>query len=232
MSVLILKNVSHEGPGTIEDFLLDNAITYQVADLSSNDFLPADGFDTLIMMGGPMSVNESDRFPYIADEISLARDCVQKGKKMLGVCLGAQIMARALGARVYPGDKPEIGWHDIEIADDGLTDPLIVRLATHPRSGEVERKFKVFHIHGETFDIPEGAVRIAGSALYQNQAFRYGKNAYAFQYHIEVSREMIFEWLKDEAVDMATLQNETEAFYDVYHGRALHFYREFFSEMG
>lgn len=231
MSVLILKNASHEGPGTIEDFLRDNAIRYEIADLSLEDLPSTHGIDTLIMMGGPMSVNESDRFPYIADEISLARDCIQKGKKMLGVCLGAQIMARALGARVYPGDEPEIGWYDIELDDIGLTDPLMARLATHPRSGEVEKKFKVFHLHGETFDIPEGAVRIAGSELYQNQAFRYGKSAYAFQYHIEVRREMIFEWLKDEAVDMAALQNETDAFYDIYHDRAQHFYRGFFLKM-
>lgn len=103
------------------------------------------------------------------------------------------------------------------------------KLAIHPQAGDIWRKFKVFHWHGETFDIPAGAVRLASSLLYPNQAFRYGNKAYAFQFHIEVTKEMVYDWLKDENIDHSRLQLETERRYDVYHGRAWNFYEAFFT---
>ncbi len=230
MSVLILKNVPNEGPGTIEDFLVDNAIPYRIAEMQHEDFPEGGDADTLVILGGYMSVNESDIHPFIAKEIGLVKEFMDKGKKIFGVCLGAQIMAKALGARVYAGPEKEIGWYDIELVDEGLRDPSIRKLALHPRAGDFWKKFKVFHWHGETFDIPAGAERIARSALYPNQAFRYGKNAYAFQFHIEVKRETIFEWLKNEPVDIEKVRRETEAYYDDYRARAQNFYRVFFAD--
>jgi GMP synthase-like glutamine amidotransferase len=229
MSVLICKNISAEGPGTIEDFLKTKGIPYTVVDLSKGEKIPdAEAFDTLIMMGGPMSVNENDIYPYIKEEEELVRDFIFKDKRILGICLGAQIMAKALGARVYKGKQKEIGWYDIELTSEGIADALMRRLAVHPHVGDLWRRFKVFHWHGETFDIPRGAVRLASSDLFPNQAFRYGKNAYAFQFHIEVTKEMIYDWLKDENIDKASLKKETERYYDVYYGRALNFYKTFF----
>ncbi len=228
MSVLILKNVSHEGPGTIENFLRIESIGYKIIECSSGDIPPASDFDTLVIMGGPMSVNETDLYPYIDRETGLASEFMKKGKKVLGICLGAQIMAKALGARVYPGPEKEIGWYDIELRNQGIKDPLMGKLAVHPRAGDFWRRFRVFHWHGETFDIPEGAVRLAKSELYPNQAFKYGDHAYAFQFHIEVTKEMIHEWLKNEAVDMDTISRETEMFFDDYTSRARNFYRAFF----
>ncbi|NJD55519.1 MAG: hypothetical protein FIA94_03830 [Nitrospirae bacterium] len=228
MSVLILKNIAAEGPGTIEDFLAKSGIGYSVVDLTSSVFPSAAPYDTLVMMGGPMSVNESDIYPYIDTEAELARAFMKQGKKVLGVCLGAQIMAKALGARVYPGPEKEIGWYDIGLTPEGSEDPLMEKLASGPRSGSAGGTCKVFHWHGETFDIPEGAVRLAQSVLYPNQAFRYGKNAYAFQFHIEVRRQMIYDWLKNEPVDMAEIERETESFYGNYAERAINFYEAFF----
>ncbi len=101
------------------------------------------------------------------------------------------------------------------------------RLAVHPRGGDFRKSFAVFHWHGETFDIPEGAVRLAGSALYPNQAFRYGDKAYAFQFHIEVTKTMIYEWLTNEPVDIEQIRKKTEAVYDEYLGGALNFYKAF-----
>jgi GMP synthase-like glutamine amidotransferase len=228
MSVLICKNIEIEGPGTIEDYLRMQQIPYKIVELSKGEVIPnPDNFDILIIMGGPMSVNEAEIYPYIEEEEKLIRDFISKGRKILGICLGAQIMAKALGSRVYPGLEKEIGWYDIEFTEEGMRDPLMQKLAIHPESGDLWRKFKVFHWHGETFDIPQGAVRLAGSELYPNQAFRYGSNAYAFQFHIEVTKEMIHEWCKDEPVDFPRMEKDTEKFYNVYHQRAMNFYKVF-----
>lgn len=228
MSVLILKNTSSEGPGTIEDFLREQGMSYRIIDLGQEAVTGSGEFDTLVMMGGPMSVKDEEMYPYIRREIELVREFIAAGKRVFGVCLGAQIMAKALGAKVYAGPEKEIGWYDIELTEDGIRDPLIKKLAVHPRAGDFWRRFRVFHWHGETFDIPEGAVRLAKSELYHNQAFRYGNSAYAFQFHIEVKKEMIYEWLKDEPVEKSELRKKTEAVYDDYAGRAMNFYKAFF----
>lgn len=227
MSVLILKNVSTEGPGTIEDFLREQGIPYRIVELEKEAVPHPDEFDTLVMMGGPMSVNEEEIYPYIKRERELVKEFIAGGKRVFGVCLGAQIMAKALGAEVYVGPEKEIGWYEIELTEDGIRDPLMKKLAVHPRAGDFWKRFRVFHWHGETFDVPSGAVRLAKSALYPNQAFRYGNNAYAFQFHIEVKKEMIYEWLKDEPVDRDELRKLTEAIYEDYAGRAMNFYKAF-----
>lgn len=227
MNVLICKNISLEGPGTIEDFLKKNNRPYTIVDLSAGEEIPdTNNFDALVMMGGPMSVNEDDIYPYIKKQEVLVREFIAKDKKILGVCLGAQIMAKALGARVYAGVEKEIGWYDIELTDSALADTLMRSLADN--NGEPSRKLKVFHWHGETFNIPAGAVRLAGSELFPNQAFRQGENAYAFQFHIEVRKEMVYEWLKNEDVDFEKIKSDTEAEYGIYLKRAHGFYENFF----
>ena len=228
MSVLILKNVPNEGPGTIEDFLAAEDREYRIIDLSSEDIPPADDFDTLVILGGPMSVNDAGQYPYIKREIELVNDFAEKERKILGICLGAQIMAKAFGAKVYPGRKKEIGWYDIEIDESGGRDLLMGRLARHPETGECLKNVKVFQWHGETFDIPKGCVRVAKSELYPNQAFRRGDTTYAFQFHIEVNKDTVYDWLKDEPVDQKILKSDTEVFFRQYCQHALNFYRYFF----
>lgn len=228
MSVLILKNVSTEGPGTIEDFLLEQKIRYRIVELGEEAIPDVKDFEVLVILGGPMSANDEESYPYIKREIEIVKEFISKHKKVFGVCLGAQIMAKALGARVYAGTEKEIGWYDIELTEGGIRDTLMKRLAVHPTVGDFWRRFKVFHWHGETFDIPPGAVRIARSELYPHQAFGYGNDAYAFQFHIEVKKETIYEWLKNESVDMNLIKKQTEAFYDEYRERALNFYKAFF----
>ncbi len=236
MAVLICKNIETEGPGTIADYLKMNRLPYRIVELSKGEVISdLDNFDMLIMMGGPMSVN--DEIPYIIEEEKLTKDFIAKGKKVFGVCLGAQIIAKALGAKVYVGHEKEIGWYDIELTEEGLKDAIMRRLAVHPEVGDIWKRFKVFHWHGETFDIPQGAVRLARSELYQNQAFKYGNNAYAFQFHIEVTREMIYEWFSEmdksacigggEEIDIKRLKDDTEKFYNVYYQRAMNFYKTF-----
>ncbi|MBI5196686.1 MAG: type 1 glutamine amidotransferase [Nitrospirae bacterium] len=237
MSVLICKNIITEGPGTIEDYLKLQKISYCIVDLSAGvRLLAPDAFDTLVMMGGPMSVNEDNIYTYIKDEETLVRDFISKGKKVLGVCLGAQIMAKALGAKVYAGPQKESGWYNIGLTEDGLKDELFSSLLTLPGRQAPDLAYRqagsglltVFHWHGETFDIPEGAVRLASSELYPNQAFKYGKNAYAFQFHIEVTRKMITDWLRD-APDFQKIEKDSETFYREYSVRAEKFYEKFFT---
>lgn len=232
MSVLILKNYPSEGPGTIAEFLRDSHIPYRAADLSSEAIPSARDTETLVILGGPMSVNEADIYPYIHDEIRLVQDFIGRGRQVFGVCLGAQIMAKALGSEVYAGPQKEIGWHDVELAEKGPGDPCMAMLAAHPGTGDFSQKFRVFHWHGETFHIPAGAERLAKSALYPNQAFRYGSRAYAFQFHIEVTKEMIYDWLGSEPVDMEKIRQETETWYDECRARALKFYQSFFLRAG
>lgn len=232
MSVLILKNASHEGPGTIEAFLKASDIPYSIVECSSEDIPSSSGFDTLVMMGGPMSVNDATDYPYISREIELALEFMKDNKKVLGVCLGAQIMAKALGSDVYPGEVKEIGWYDIELTGGGLSDNLMKLIATQPGSVEAVPSFPVFHWHGETFDIPEGATLLAKSGLFPNQAFRYGESSYAFQFHIEVTKDMIYDWLRDEpSIDINTVRAQTEVFFGDYSARAEVFYRAFFQNL-
>ncbi len=238
MSVLILKNIRTEGPGTIGDFLRENNIPYEVIEIENEPIPDTAMFDTLVIMGGPMSVNESDTYTFIKKEEELVRDFLKINKKILGICLGAQIMAKALGAKVYKGPAPEIGWHDIELTEAGIRDTMMKKIALHPKAGDFWKKFRVFHWHGETFDIPPGADRLAKSTLYPNQAFKYENDAYAFQFHIEVTKDMVYDWLsatggsacggKNEPMDMNEIETDTEKFYETYNGRAMNFYKAFF----
>jgi GMP synthase-like glutamine amidotransferase len=231
MSVLILKNIVSEGPGTIEKFLKDKSVPYRIAELGSGEPAPSlENFDTLIILGGPMAVYEMDDFPHLAVASRLIREAINRQMKVLGICLGAQLIAHCLGAEVYRGPGgPEVGWLPIELTADGVRDPLMRKLAVHPRVGDFWNRFKVFHWHGDTFDLPMGARRLARSAIYENQAFCLGDTVYAFQFHIEVTEKMVGEWLSGEPDFKRTLK-ETASIYDEYLGRAMAFYRAFFAE--
>lgn len=227
--IAVLKNTKEEGPGTIGDYLREVSIDYCTFELAEGESPHSlEDFEGLIIMGGPMGVYEMDRYPHLKITSRLIREGINRGMNILGICLGSQLIAHCLGADVYPGHEKEIGWFNIEITADGIRDPHIQRLATHPDIGDFWKAFKVFHWHGDTFDLPMGAVRLASSSLYKNQAFRYDKNIYAFQFHIEMTKEMIYEWSNSEPVDMSKLKDETERFYDVYYGRAINFYKTFF----
>lgn len=228
MSVLIIKNVITEGPGTIEYFLRKNNIPFIIVELGSGEIPPPiERFDTLVVLGGPPGVYEMDEFPHIMIGSRLIRKAIIRDLKVLGICLGAQMIAHCLGARVYKGHKEEIGWDRIELTRDGLKDPFMKRLAMHPLVGDFWRSFEVFHWHGDTFDIPLETVLLAQSKQYKNQAFRYRNNIYGFQFHIEVTKDMVFEWFKDMPYK-EQLRKQTENLYEEYEGRAMNFYKAFF----
>jgi GMP synthase-like glutamine amidotransferase len=228
MPVLILKNIPAEGPGTIEDFLKQEGFSYTIVEMEPGETPPSlENFTTLIILGGSMGVYEMDRYPHLMTGSRIIREAINRDMKILGICLGSQMIAYCLGADVYPGPKKEIGWYHIELTGEGLKDPFMRKLAIHPRVGDFWRRFKVFHWHGDTFDLPSGAVLLASSKLYKNQSFRFGKNIFAFQFHVEVTRDMICDWLKDMPGSKIML-DETENIYEEYYGRAMNFYKAFF----
>lgn len=190
MPVLVFRHAPSDGLGLIGDALDAHAITYQYADLyaSSNTAPPpASEADALILMGGSMSAN--DALPFLTQEVEYIRSAVQRGKPVLGVCLGAQLIAKALGARVYANHVKDVGWAPVTFTDVGLRDPLFGGLT----AAEV-----IFHWHGETFDLPSDAELLASSAACRNQAFRVGDRIYGLQFHLEVTPAMIAEWCRED----------------------------------
>jgi GMP synthase (glutamine-hydrolysing) len=186
--VLALRHAAHEGLGTIEDAFRQAQVVYTSVDLfrgSLRAFHP-EQLAGLVVMGGPMNVDETDRYPFLADEVKWIRQAVEMGLPVLGICLGSQLLAKALGSRVVPSRVKEIGWYDVQLTDAAQTDPLFAGC----NATEV-----VFQWHGDTFDLPPGAVQLARSSQCENQAFRYGRNAYGLQFHLEVTAHIIATWL-------------------------------------
>lgn len=227
-SVLILKNTYSEGPGTIEGYLQESGIPYGILEMGAGETASGmEGFNTLVVLGGPMAVYEIDKYPHLRTGSRLIREAINRDMKVLGICLGAQMVAYCLGASVYEGKEKEMGWLPVELTAGGLKDSHMIKLAIHPVVGDFWRKFKVIQWHGDTFDLPADAVLLASSEMYKNQAFKYRDNVYAFQFHIEADRDMIVDWFKN-APGKEIIALETDRRYEEYSGRARNFYREFF----
>jgi GMP synthase (glutamine-hydrolysing) len=225
MHVLIIKNVFAEGPGTIADYLKGENIPCSTCELSVGDVLPElDSFTHLLVMGGPMAVYEMQRYPFLVNEARFIDAAIKAKKHVLGVCLGAQLVAHVLGAKVYAGTEKEIGWYEVTLTPEGISDPVMSALAV---SGTDVAQ--VFQWHGDTFDLPQRAVRLASSGPFPNQAFQYTDRVYALQFHIEVTPAIVQEWLAHEPeIDVASLAVESEKIFSEYHERAMKIYRGFF----
>lgn len=225
--IAIVKNVKSEGPGSIENFLKKNKLLYKVFE-AEDGIIPStlEDYTGLIIMGGPMGVYEMDIYPHLKIVSRLIREAINRDLKVLGICLGSQLIANTLGAKVYKGQGQEIGWQDIELTGDGLRDPLMIALAKHPSVGDVWKKFRVFHWHWDTFDLPYGCTHLAKSELYENQAFKYGEKVYALQFHIEVTRALLINWFNSHSLRSQIL-NEAEKIIPEYSQRAENFYSAF-----
>jgi GMP synthase-like glutamine amidotransferase len=185
MRVLVLQHIACEPPGVFEDVLRERGAELHRVEVDEGDALPdPHAFDAIVAMGGPMSATDDDELPWLADEKRLIAEAVRADVPFFGVCLGVQLLASALGARVYPGPRPEVGLLPVTLTDAALVDPVFAGLP---------RELVTLQWHGDTFDLPAGAVRLASSSAYENQAFRY-RNAYGVQFHLEVSAEMAAEW--------------------------------------
>ena len=186
MKVLVLQHIACEPPGEFEAVLkVRRAIIHRV-ELDELEPLPDwRGFDAIVAMGGPMSAYDDAAFPWLTAEKRLIREAVHAGKPFFGTCLGVQLLAASLGARVYPGSNPEVGLLPVTLTDEGLRDPVFKGLP---------RELFALQWHGDTFDLPEGAVMLASSPAYPAQAFRWGTSAYGVQFHLEVDVEHATEW--------------------------------------
>jgi len=226
MSVLILQHAEVEGPGLVEEELRREKIPCQVLILKPGAHFPnLDDLTHIVILGGPMNVYEEDHYPFLKDEDLFIKEAIQRGKFVLGICLGAQLIAKALGARVTKSPIKEIGWYDVSLTKIGSMDPLFSHLP---------KTFSVFQWHEDTFEIPHSAILLATSSLVPNQAFRYGDNAYGLQFHIEVTQTMVREWMKvyeDEHQKIEVL-TQTEKKIESYKQRGMNFFRTFFKPNG
>lgn len=189
MKLLVLQHVAHELLGTLNPLLKRAGFRIRYVNFARHpDAQPSlDGYDGLIVLGGPMSVNDADRLPHLTTELKLIEDAMRRDVPVLGICLGAQLIAKTLGAEVYRNPEKEIGWYDVSPTDDAGGDPLLLPL---------QKTEKIFQWHGETFDMPRSARHLAYSFLCANQAYRYGAKVYGFQFHMEVDEPMIHRWLR------------------------------------
>ena len=185
MRVLVLQHIACEPPGVFEDVLRERGVELRRVELDEGEPLPDwRESEAIVAMGGPMSANDDAALPWLADEKRLIGDAVRAGTPFWGVCLGVQLLASALGARVYPGPEPEVGLLPVELTAAGREDPIF---------RDFDDELVTLQWHGDTFDLPAGAVRLASSPAYVNQAFRF-QRAYGVQFHLEVSSEMAREW--------------------------------------
>jgi GMP synthase (glutamine-hydrolysing) len=193
MRALVLQHIACEPPGVYEDVLRERAAAIHRVEVDAGEELPDwRDFDLIVAMGGPMSVN--DDLEWLLAEKRFVAEAVRNGVAFFGACLGAQLLASSLGARVYAGPAPEVGMLAVTLSEDALSDPVFAGL---------EAQLTTLQWHGDTFDLPAGAVALASSAAYPNQAFRWGSRAYAIQFHLEVSSAMACEWAEVPAYAQA-----------------------------
>jgi GMP synthase (glutamine-hydrolysing) len=194
-----------EGLGTIEKWALQHHHHLSCTQLFAGDALPdASDFDWLIIMGGGMNIYQEDKYPWLKDEKLLIMEAFKTGKMILGICLGAQLIADMLGAKVYRGAYKEIGWFPVFLTNEAISSPLFKG---------VPDELTVFHWHGDTFDLPEGAVSVAYSAITPCQGFLYNDRVLALQFHYEVDEELVKGMVKngsDELDHSPFVQNAPE----------------------
>ena len=208
----VIRHLAFEDLGSFAQVLA--AKGFQIAYLDAGvDSLArlsqAQDHDLLVILGGPIGVYETTAYPWLGDELALIASWLQQGRAMLGICLGAQLMAAALGARVYPGHGKEIGWSPLVLTEAGEQSP-VRHLAAE--------KSDMLHWHGDTFDLPEGATLLASSRLYPQQVFSWGEKALAFQCHPEFDAARVEQWLVGHAgelgvhgIDLHALRQQSQA---------------------
>jgi len=187
--ILILKHVDIEGPGTLEEFFKNSKWRVRVVNMFQEALAYEDLHEVkgIVSLGGPMNVYEEDKYPFLKNEDMLMKRALQEEIPVLGICLGAQILAKACRAGVKKMDHGEIGWSQVQLTPEGKKDPLF---------DNCPEVMDVFQWHEDTFDIPQEGRLLAQSAFCRNQAFRVGKNAYGFQFHVEVTAEIVGSWVE------------------------------------
>lgn len=186
--ILVFQHVAAEPLGTLDTLIRQRGHRVKFVNFERQpEALPCmDRYRGLIVLGGPMNVEQQNARPHLRTELCVIEQALKQNKPVLGICLGAQLLAHALGAQVRRHERAEIGWYDLETTSPGQLDPLLSPL------GE---RIPVFEWHSRSFSIPHGAQHLARTSTCENQAFRYGSNAYGFQFHLEMNQTLIERWL-------------------------------------
>jgi GMP synthase-like glutamine amidotransferase len=177
-NALVLQHAPYEGPGAIRPLLRRRGFCVQTCHVYREPALPTTFWDLIVLMGGPMNVDEEDRYPWLVAEKKFLTRCLDQRVPLLGICLGGQLLARVLGAPVTRNPEREIGWFDI------VRDPAAL---AHPLGQHWPERCEVFHWHGDTFALPDGATLLASSQACAHQAFAYGNHVLALQFHPELT---------------------------------------------
>jgi GMP synthase-like glutamine amidotransferase len=186
MRLLVLQHIACEHPGVFSEVIRERGAEAVAVELDAGEQLPDwREFDGVIAMGGPMGAGDESDHPWLGAEKRLVRESVEAGRPFLGVCLGVQLLAAALGARVYAAERAEVGLLEVELTEDGRQDPLFAGL---------DERLVSLQWHGDTFELPADAVHLARSEQVPNQAFRARDRAYGVQFHLEVTGAMAREW--------------------------------------
>lgn len=179
MIIYYLQHVAFEGLGSIEKWAHNHRLGVSAIRLQEGAVFPeADRLEALVVLGGPMGVNDEDKYPWLAQEKRFLEKVLKNNAPVLGICLGAQLLAQVLGAKIYPNDEKEIGWFPVT-----RTAPS----SSHKMATVLPEKMEVFHWHGDTFDLPDGAVQLYRSEACENQAFAYDKKIIGLQFHLETT---------------------------------------------
>lgn len=208
--ILVFQHAASEGLGSLQDELNKAGLPWETLMVSNDAVFPSgvklEEYGGLIVLGGPMGVYQEDKFLWIKKELLVIQEALRQKKPILGICLGAQLLAKAAGGRVYKGPVPEIGWHPIRL-DDWFykRNPLFFQL-------DHTKEHVVFHWHGDTFDIPTEGYLLAWNERYRSQAFCFNGNAVGLQFHPEMTEGMIADWLSSpEAREQVAAAGEDSA---------------------
>jgi len=208
--LLVFQHVASETAGTLDPFLRGSGFRIRYINFERTPDADPDPrrYDGLVVLGGSMNVDQDEAFPHLRTEIEVLKEALAREMPILGICLGAQLLASALGAPVHPAPVREIGWYPLQSSPSAGNDALL-RHVTHGQH--------VFQWHSYTFAVPPDAVHLASTATCANQAFRHGNTAYGLQFHPEVDRDMIARWLSVPAY-----REELEAASGPDHARQVH----------
>lgn len=207
-TALAIRHIDFEDLGFFDAPLRRAGYEARYLDAGRDSLDGTDDADLLVVLGGPMGVYEEERYPFLADEVARIARRMAAGRPTLGICLGSQLIAAGLGARVYPGDSKEIGFAPVTLTEGGRSSPLAA----------ITEGQAVLHWHGDTFDLPAGADLLASTDVYPHQAFAYGEHVLALQFHLEAS-EHIERWLAGHAEEIRAAGVDPE---DLRSGAARH----------
>lgn len=205
MNIHYFQHVPFEGLGSIREWAEQRGHSLSVTKFHEGDKIPSvEEIDWLIVMGGPMSVHDEEKYPWLKQEKEFIQEAIEKEKTIIGVCLGAQLIADILGAEVYPNQEKEIGWFPVKFTDHANPFKSLNKL---------KPDFTVFHWHGDTFDLPKGSKHLAFSEACRNQAYLYNEKVLGLQYHLETTKDSLLQMIshgRDELISRKYIQSENE----------------------